>query len=414
MLTDKYKPDTFENFIGNKQNIILLHKWYETWIITNQKAICCLISGTSGIGKTLSIELLIKKYNLNPISISPDDKIENEYILNCIIPSIKIEKNILSKKNILIIHDIDSYDDYGFIKNILLCLKETKIPVITTCNNRYEQSLKPILNMCVDIKFQKPTVLEISKFLNPIIKKEQIKVSEIKLKNIIEDSNGDIRNILLNLQLNYNGKINEVTSCKDKTISQTNIFELTKLFMSQNIDINDKYPLFWLNNDLLPLMIHENYPLNNIKMKNEVEYLKNISDSISSLSDIDLIDTEIRTTASNWELLPYIAWNSIRSVSNCNAKSQIKFTEFFAKIALINKNKKNIKSKDGSEDAEAKQTKKTKKTKKTKEIKTPKQPKKTKEPKQSKETKELVNQKDLKEVPPNRKYIKKVKLIIEE
>ena len=414
MLTDKYKPDIFENFIGNKQNIILLHKWYETWIITNQKAICCLISGTSGIGKTLSIELLIKKYNLNPISISPDDKIENEYILNCIIPSIKIEKNILSKKNILIIHDIDSYDDYGFIKNILLCLKETKIPVITTCNNRYEQSLKPILNMCVDIKFQKPTVLEISKFLNPIIKKEQIKVSEIKLKNIIEDSNGDIRNILLNLQLNYNGKINEVTSCKDKTISQTNIFELTKLFMSQNIDINDKYPLFWLNNDLLPLMIHENYPLNNIKMKNEVEYLKNISDSISSLSDIDLIDTEIRTTASNWELLPYIAWNSIRSVSNCNAKSQIKFTEFFAKIALINKNKKNIKSKDGSEDAEAKQTKKTKKTKKTKEIKTPKQPKKTKEPKQSKETKELVNQKDLKEVPPKRKYIKKVKLIIEE
>ena len=414
MLTDKYKPDTFENFIGNKPNISSLHNWFETWIITNQKIKCCLISGTSGIGKTLSIELLIKKYNLNPISISPDDKIENEYILNCIIPSLKIEKNILSKKNILIIHDIDSYDDYGFIKNILLCLKETKIPVITTCNNRYEQSLKPILNMCVDIKFQKPTVLEISKFLNPIIKKEQIKVSEIKLKNIIEDSNGDIRNILLNLQLNYNGKKNEVTSCKDKTISQTNIFELTKLFMSQNIDINDKYPLFWLNNDLLPLMIHENYPLNNIKMKNEVEYLKNISDSISSLSDIDLIDTEIRTTASNWELLPYIAWNSIRSVSNCNAKSQIKFTEFFAKIALINKNKKNIKSKDGSEDAEAKQTKKTKKTKKTKEIKTPKQPKKTKEPKQSKETKELVNQKDLKEVPPKRKYIKKVKLIIEE
>ena len=103
MLTDKYKPDTFENFIGNKQNIILLHKWYETWSITNQKAKCCLISGTSGIGKTLSIELLIKKYNLNPITISPDDKIENEYILNCIIPSIKIEKNILSKKNILII-----------------------------------------------------------------------------------------------------------------------------------------------------------------------------------------------------------------------------------------------------------------------------------------------------------------------
>jgi replication factor C subunit 1 len=406
MLTDKYKPDNFENFVGNKQNVISLHKWFDNWRVDDQKSKCCLISGTSGIGKTLSIDLLIKKYNLNPITISPEDKIENEYNINCIIPSIKIEKSILSKKNILIIHDIDSYDDYGFIKNILLCLKETKIPVITTCNNRYEQSLKPILSMCFDIKFQKPSVLEISKFLNPILKKEQIRISEIKLKNIIDDSNGDIRNILLSLQLNYIGKTNGVTSCKDKTISQTNIFELTKLFMSQNIDINEKYPLFWLNNDILPLMIHENYPLNNIKMKNEIEYLKNISDSISSLSDIDLIDTEIRTTASNWELLPYIAFNSIKSVSNCNAKSQIKFTEFFAKIAVINKNKKNAKPKDGSEDTEPKQSKKTKQH--------PKKAKEVKEPKQPKKTKESINQTDSKEIPPKRKYIKKVKLIIEE
>lgn len=132
-----------------------------------------------------------------------------------------------------------------------------------------------------------------------------------------------------------------LASCciKDKNITETSIFDLTKSFMSQNIDIKEKYTLFWLNHDLLPLMIHENYPLNNIKMKDDVKYLQNISDSVHCLSDIDLIDHNIRSNASNWELLPYIAWNSIKSVSNCHAKTQIKFTEFLGKLAARNKNK---------------------------------------------------------------------------
>jgi hypothetical protein len=57
--------------------------------------------------------------------------------------------------------------------------------------------------------------------------------------------------------------------------------------------LNDKQILFWMNNDILPLMIHENYPVNNIKMKNEASYLHNIAESIHSLSDIDLFEKEV-------------------------------------------------------------------------------------------------------------------------
>jgi replication factor C subunit 1 len=376
MFTDKYKPQNFENFVGNTSKISLLQNWLDDWKLNKKQKTnkCALISGQNGIGKTLCVELFIKKNNLNPIFISPDEKADKEYFQEKIIPIIQIEKSITSKRNVVIVHDIDCYDDYGFITNIVHCMKESKIPIIATCINRYDQSLKPIISYCLDVKFLKPNSIEVMKFIVPIIKTERLSIPEYSIKNMIEDSNCDIRNILVNLQMGTS----LATDCiKDKNITETSIFDLTKSFMSQNIDIKEKYTLFWLNHDLLPLMIHENYPLNNIKMKDDIKYLQNISDSVHCLSDIDLIDHEIRSNASNWELLPYIAWNSIKSVSNCHAKTQIKFTEFLGKIASRNKNKN--RDKNDYSMINIKETLKPKSPKVTK-VKEPKTPK-VKEPK---------------------------------
>ena len=95
MLTEDYKPKNFDNFVGNSQNILSLQNWLNNWNLQNKSIKkCALISGPSGIGKTLCIELLIKKYDLNPIFISPDEKVDKEFFQNYIIPSIQIEKNI--------------------------------------------------------------------------------------------------------------------------------------------------------------------------------------------------------------------------------------------------------------------------------------------------------------------------------
>jgi replication factor C subunit 1 len=276
----------------------------------------------------------LKNYELNPISLNPDDKIDKEYIMKTILPSLKTKQSFSKKNNILIIHVIDCYDDNGFISCIVNCLKNTKIPVIATCNNRYDKSLKPIISYCLDVKFQKPTAADIIVFLKPILKLENITISESSLKQIIEDYYCDVRSVLNSLQFNHKS-ITRNNNTKDQTMS--NIFDNTKLFMSQNIEMIEKQSLFWLNNDLLPLMIHENYPYNNIKMKNEVLYLNNIADSIDSISDLDIIEKEIHTN-SCWELLPYTAWLSIKGVSNCHAKTQIKFTSFFEKNSIKKQN----------------------------------------------------------------------------
>jgi replication factor C subunit 1 len=337
MFINKYKPEILENIIGNTSSINSIKTWFENWYTskTHSKNICALLSGPNGIGKTLTVELLIKQNNLNPIMLNPDEKADKEHIVNIILPSIQRQKSFTNKQNIFVIHDIDCYDDYGFISSIVNCLKETKIPVIATCNDRYAQSLKPLIHYCLDIKFQKPSTNDISKFVKSILKKESISMNDTNLNQLIEDSNCDIRNVLNNLELFSSGNTNtknvgigNSANVKDKTNS--NLFEVTKLFMSQNVELDDKQILFWMNNDILPLMIHENYPMNNIKMKNEASYLHNIAESIHSLSDIDLFEKDIHMNG-NWELMPYTAWFSMNAVANCHAKNMINFTSFFEK-----------------------------------------------------------------------------------
>jgi len=221
--------------------------------------------------------------------------------------------------------------------------------------------------------------------------------------------------VLNNLQLlcgNINMKNNENnTNSKDKT--NTNIFEVTKQFMSQNLELEDKQRLFWCNNDILPLMIHENYPVNNIKMKNEATHLNNIAESIHSLSDIDLFEKDIHMNG-NWELLPYTAWSSIKSVANCHSKTMIKFTSFFEKRA----SKKQTMNYDGVPKVEEKAKKKSSpkrnysvKEPKTPKVKVAKVAKSKQEPKSKSKSKS-----DSIEVQEKPKIVrrKKVKLIIEE
>jgi replication factor C subunit 1 len=429
---DKYKPQNLENVIGNKQCALGLQNWFEKWDTENKvqsqnikgkgnksKDICALLSGPSGVGKTLTVELFIKNYDLNPITLNPHDKIDKEYISKTIIPSLKNKKSYSKKMNVFIIHDIDCYDDYGFISSIVNCFKETKIPVIATCNNRYDQSLKPIIPYCLDLKYQKLSMNDIVQFLKPIIKLEGISINEVKLKQLIEDFDYDLRSVLNNLQLynaTANSKVNTSTNSKDKTNS--NIFEVTKLFMSQNVEIDEKQTLYWLNNDIIPLMIHENYPINNIKMKNDAIYLNNISTSIASLSDLDIFEKEIHTNGT-WELLPYTAWLSVKAVENCHAKAQVKFTSFFekrlSKKPTMNTNDLNSKLTNNSKVSKQNKVEKTEKTEKTKKSSSKtKLPTKNTKPKIAKVKNEAET---IQEVPKKTKpktSKTKVKLIIEE
>jgi replication factor C subunit 1 len=339
MISQRYKPTSPINIIGNKTNIDNIIKWINEWnneSNSKNKKKCLLVSGNSGIGKTLSIELILKSLNYNIIELSSDEERNKEYIINSIKPILQNTKTIFGKKNALVVNDLDCLNDYGFISALIECIKETKIPILCTCNDRYNQAFKTFANYCEDIKFKNPSTNDIYKFICPIIKSEKIQITEINAKILIENSNNDIRNILNNLCF----YTNQSTIQTKKDTSQIGIFSMTTTMFSQLNDFEEKYKTFWLDSDLIPLMIHENYINNTIKSKDEEKTFDNLLNSSSSMSDVDIFQSDLENT--NWELMPYIAVNCIKVTSSCHSKSQIKFPSFLSKTSTKNKKKRMI------------------------------------------------------------------------
>ena len=340
MLSQRYKPTDVSGIIGNKKNIAAIQQWISNWTPENKKK-CLLISGNSGIGKTLSIELILKDMKYNIVDLNSDDERDKEYIKSKIKPMLQVVKTVFGKKNALVVNDLDCLSDHGFISALIDCIKETKIPIICTCNDRYNQAFKTFATYCEDIKFRNPSTNEIYSFINPIYKKEKIMISEVNARTLIENSNNDVRNTLNNLQL-YNHKC-EMKFDKDST--QVGIFDMANIMLSQTNDFEKKYKTFWLDSDLSPLMVHENYIANTMKSKNETEEnklqnLDNLFAAANCLSNIDLFESDIEAT--NWELMPYVAVNCISASANCHTKAQIKFPSFLAKTSTKGKNKRAI------------------------------------------------------------------------
>ena len=84
MYTVKYRPNKLEDFVGNKNIILPFIRWLLDWDPSNKKTKCALVSGLNGIGKSLLVELLLKKHDYNIINLAIDDEKDKETI-NCII-----------------------------------------------------------------------------------------------------------------------------------------------------------------------------------------------------------------------------------------------------------------------------------------------------------------------------------------
>jgi len=331
MFTTTYRPKKIENFVGNKQNIQPFIRWLLEWNENDKKNKCALISGISGIGKTLFVDLLLRKHDYNIINLEIDDERDKEYMNTIIKPLIKTKKTFDGQDNVLVVSEIDcGGGNCGFISSLTECIKNCSIPIVCICDNRYHQSLKPILNYCIDFKMTKPVYQDVYRLVYNVVVTEKIKIKETEIKQLYEQSNGDIRFILNTLQFGLrNGT---------KNIQSTNIFETTTKMLSMDETIDSKYETYWLCNELHPLMIQENYINNILSVSNQVRKLENLTYSADALSDVDIFDTYISTH--NWEFEKYVALNTIKAASKCNKKCMVKFPQILGRISTMYKNRR--------------------------------------------------------------------------
>ena len=323
---DKYKPLIINDIIGNKLIVKNIVKWLKTWKNNSKKAL--LLSGPPGIGKTSMANIICNelKYSIESFDASLDRTksiLEKKFkSINCnTLFKYSNDENQIKNNKVIIMDEIDSMSssDKGGMTTLINTIKISKIPIICICNDRYNQSLKPLINYVIDIKVQKPDLKDIIKKINFIVENEKININKKTLEKLIINCNNDIRNTINNLQFISNKKrinnknfrvkeIKKINNLSKDNIINLSLFESARLMLIKELDLNIKSDLYFNDYNLIPLFIQENYIQNfnnsHRKKYKKIDFLNNISDLSQNLSNFDLMDNVYNNGNKDWGLLP--------------------------------------------------------------------------------------------------------------
>ena len=374
---DKYYPQTMSDIIGNQPQIRNLEVWLDSWddcILHGHKkeqiksgkkfaknenvnARAAIVSGPSGIGKTSSIRVLAKTKGYRIFELNASDKRNKDTINNSVgflmnNTTLSSVDNSTNSKNIIIMDEIDGMagnEDKGGIKALIDIAKRTKVPIIFICNDIYSPKLKSLINYCYDIRFFRPEKRQIVFKLIEICKKEKIFIDNKTLNYIVENFNNDIRQIINYLDLCSRSKkylsdlkSNSENVKKDKSVT-VGSFEICKILLNRietaKLNFGQKLDLFFVDFDLIPNMIYENYILTEIinnNSPNKTESLSKIIQGLDHMSLGDVIEDRMKSQM-DWSLLPDKGIHST-VIPSCIFSSYLgfpKFPESYNKISRM-------------------------------------------------------------------------------
>jgi hypothetical protein len=369
---NKYKPTCVNQIIGNSLQISNFKNWLEN--LSKNKSQGIVISGNQGLGKTLTICLILEECGYIPRIINPneikDHRIYDDFndyynFVNSIYSKIQFN-NKKNKKIALIFDETENITLTSEKKYVTEIYKENNkiksFPLIFISNNQHSKLLNDLKKGCHEIVFINPTLCEIKSHVKKICQKEKISFeSNTLIEKIINFSQYDIRRLINLLQeLSYHisdnkiseANINEfINKSREKNIDH-GLFDSTEQILNNYLDYETIIKLYESEKVLLPLMIHENY-LKKILNKSKDTWpniIYNIVKVSDSLSRGDNIETSIYTDQ-NWYLQNihgfYTCLNTSywinKNKSNYKIKiNDIKFSSDLNKTSLKNINRKNI------------------------------------------------------------------------
>lgn len=372
--SDKHRPKSRGDIVGNFSQINNFINWLDNWencIIHgikrdtshfsrdgNLNARAAIISGPPGIGKTSTVRVLVEMKGYHTFELNASDKRNKDIINNSVgflMNNTTLSMSTINNKNLIIMDEVDGMagnEDKGGIKALIDIVKKTKTPIVFICNDIYCQKLKSLLNYCYDIRFTKPEKKQIINRLVNICREEKMNINEKELDFICESFGCDIRQILNYLELaSKTGKVINCEDYKKDSAVTINSFDVCKKMLTRSElnkykTYNDKMDLFFIDFELVPNLIYENYIscYNNSNSYTKKESLEHLAQSIENISISDIIERRIKTK-NDWSLLPNKGLHStvIPSMISSSFIAYPKFPSYYSKISSMKKTKREVK-----------------------------------------------------------------------
>lgn len=323
MWVSKYKPKNLSEYVGQKESVELFLKWIKNW----KQGKSLLFHGRPGTGKTCLIETFAKENNYEFIELNASDFRDRKQIEEILGQSMK-QASLFGRKKIFLIDEIDGLagrEDMGGVGAIIKIIKESRFPVILTCNNPYDQKLRTLREYCQMVEFKKFSVFDIEKRLKQISSTEGITIDKETLRQFVKRNEGDLRSAIIDFQSLSHGRKEirqddlENLSYREREQSIFNALMMifkTKSALAAKLAINnlDKDPeeiFWWIENNIA----------------NEYEDPEEIAKAYDILSKADLFRQRIRSRQ-NWKFLAYMIDLMTGGVAVAKKEMYRKFTRY--------------------------------------------------------------------------------------
>ena len=368
---EKYKPTKSSELICNTLQVQKIINWLNNFKNPTTPS-SIIITGPHGVGKSISIQLILKEkgYVIKELhsNDSENKKIIND-MMNSSIKSMDVYDLLLQRngsKYAIIINDtetITSAKEKSYLTTLFkLNEKEKSFPMIFISAPQHNKLISDIKkSKGLEIKFEHPSDKNLTDFIKKIAAKEKIKITDKNIiKKIISFSQYDVRRliyILHNLYYNFGSKeikisdVVEFCDCSQVKNIDISLFDATKQLLNKYNGVNESIILYETEKVLIPLMVHENYYKPMVyKCDNNRNRLQVMRDISTLISKGDMVETNIYTDQ-NWYLQPIHGFLTCVETSYCLDKlSSTKNIPFYSmnfssdlnKTSLKNINKKNI------------------------------------------------------------------------
>ena len=199
--TEKYRPETLAEVRGNNKARDALKKWADTWDDHREAVV---LYGSPGVGKTSAAHALANDMGWNVMELNASDARTADVIER--VAGEAARSGTLTAgdagRRLVILDEADNLHgsaDRGGAAAITSLVKEAGQPIILIANEYYEMT-NGLRNAAQDIEFRDVSKRSIVPVLRDVCRKEGIDFEKAALEAIAEDTSGDLRSAVNDLQ----------------------------------------------------------------------------------------------------------------------------------------------------------------------------------------------------------------------
>eukprot|EP00866_Antonospora_locustae_P000166 jgi/Antlo1/166/774 len=191
--SEKHRPRKFTELLFSKNIQCDVLRWLKSWKPCAKPLLIC---GPSGYGKTTLVTVVGNMLGYNVVEINAGTCRTQELADKVI--GLSHCNTITNKKNLVLVDEVDCIpQDIAFIRNLTKNSQRTFVPVVFTCNDRYN-----LQTGCFDVIIvQRPSAMDVANRLALVLKQEEVVFDRRTLLYLAEECAGDFRSILNTLQV---------------------------------------------------------------------------------------------------------------------------------------------------------------------------------------------------------------------